>query len=328
MKFNKLIKHTLKSFLGYKSEGIGIILTRRCNLSCHYCKIKNNDILPENELSLKQWQIIIAKLIKNKHQHFIFTGGEPLLYPDIFKLIDSTSKNALTSLITNTYLLSETVFTKLKNLNFLTFSIDTFTENESLQKNTLKQLPLIAENCKKYKINPAAIITITKQNVLDIPMIIKELTKYKIPALLSIIHSDKYDTFDFRGYSPNLEFTTNDDFKNLELLQTTLLQMKKEKFLIAERNEFIKNMILFCKGNYQIKCPACDKFLTIDYTGNIKACHDIPASKINALTFTNYTEMKQEVKKTIPANCNCYYDCYFNSQYSLTNRLFHHISRI
>lgn len=329
MKFHRLVKHTLKTFLGYKAEGIGIILTRRCNLTCAYCKIKDNSEKTKNtELSLDQWQTIIDKFTQKKHQHFIFTGGEPLLFPDVYKLIDYTSKKAMTSLITNTTLLNEENFSNLKNLDFLTFSADTAGENNIFEKNANDKLKLIHNNCKKYNIDPAAIITITAKNIEEVPTIIKELTAYKIPALLSIIHSSASRQFEFRGNTPELEFSTDAQINELKTLQNTLLQMKREKYLIAERNDFIKNMSEFCQNNYQIKCPAGDKFMTIDVNGQIKVCHDIPASSINALSFTDYNEMKNAIKQTIPKTCNCYYDCYYNSQYSLINRLLHHASRI
>ena len=97
----------------HKISGVGIILTRRCNLECDYCNvIRSNN---KKELKTEEWKKIITKFIKNKHIHFVFTGGEALLYPGIFELIDFTSKHALVSLISNGKLLTQENLKRLKN---------------------------------------------------------------------------------------------------------------------------------------------------------------------------------------------------------------------
>jgi MoaA/NifB/PqqE/SkfB family radical SAM enzyme len=322
MKLTRLVNIGTKYLLGHTLDGLGLIVTRRCNLTCPYCKIINE---PKEELSTEQWKKIINRFIENKHAHFIFTGGEPLMYPGIYELISFASKKAATSLITNTSLLNEETFTKLKDLDFMTFSCDAL-EQKTLQKNTLSKLPLIQEQCKKYDIKASAIITVTSKNVDEIPLIIKQLHRHGIASLLSLIHSDKGD-YDFRGYAPSLEFRTEQDLRNLERLQKTLLTMKKYGFKIAEQNDFIKNMSTYAKGEYQMHCPATEHFFTIDTDGYIKACHDTKASSVNALTFEDYNAMKKEVKATIPQHCTCYYDCYFNSQHRLKNYILQTITR-
>lgn len=322
MKLQRVLKLGTKHLLGYTLDGVGLNLTRRCNLSCPYCKIINQ---PKKELTVKDWKMIIKKFVDNKHEHFIFTGGEPLLYEGVYELISYTSKYAATSLITNTSLLTEETFTQLKDLDFLTFSCDAL-ESDVLQKNTLNKLPLIEKQCKKYSIKPSAIITITSQNVDEVPLIIKRLKKYDVSSLLSLIHSDKGD-YDFRGYAPSLEFKTREDIANLEKLQTTLLTMKKNGFRIAEQDAFINNMTTYAQKKYQMQCPATQNFFTIDTDGYIKACHDTKPSKVNALTFTNYNTMKKTVQETIPKQCTCYYDCYFNSQHRMKNYLLQVLKR-
>jgi MoaA/NifB/PqqE/SkfB family radical SAM enzyme len=307
----RLASFGIKHLLGYKVQGIGLILTRRCNLTCSYCKIIEYQ---KEELSTNDWKKIIRKFQDNNHRHFIFTGGEPLLYPGVFDLITFASRRSLTSLITNGTLLTPERFKRMKNLDFLTFSYDS--DSDTHQKNTTTKLSLITRMCKRYSITPSAIITITKRNVQEIPTIIKRLNRYKIPALLSLIHSD-VGPYDFRGHAPDLEFQTPEDLKRLNRLQKTLLKMKRNGYRISEKDAFIKNLSTYAKKEYQIKCPATEPFFTIDTDGAIKACHDMPASSINALTFRNYNKMKKEVKKTVFKDCTCYYDCYFNSQYSL-----------
>ncbi|MFW6024719.1 MAG: radical SAM protein [Candidatus Woesearchaeota archaeon] len=159
MNLSRKVKFGLKYLTGHKIQGVGINLTRRCDLNCSYCQIKDNSS-KEKELSNIEWKKIINKFIKNKHAHFIFTGGEPLLYEGVFDLIDYTSKSALTSLITNTNQLNKNNAHKLKNLDFLTFSWDTTTKDNTFKKNSLSKLKLIERTSKRYNIKPSTIITI------------------------------------------------------------------------------------------------------------------------------------------------------------------------
>jgi len=320
----RLIKFGFKYLLGYKLSGVGLIITRKCNLNCSYCKIIKEN---KSELNTKEWFRVIDNFVKNKHAHFIFTGGEPLIRNDVYDLVTYASKNALTSLITNTTYLTNITFPKLKNLDFLTFSCDSLTSDKGFEKNTLNKIDLISKWCKRLNIKPSAIITVTSKNVTDVPLIIKKLNLKRISVLLSLIHSSKNPQFEFRSYTPNLEFRSSDDFKNLRVLVRKLILMKKKGFKILESNSYLSNMENYVKGKYQIKCPATKPFFTVDCDGYIKPCHDIYASKVNALDFSDYLSMKKEVSKMIPKSCNCYYDCYFNSQNRLKNFIFQFFNR-
>ncbi|MGM5481915.1 MAG: radical SAM protein [Nanobdellota archaeon] len=309
MRILRLVRFGLKYLLGYKVDGIGLILTRRCNLNCPYCKIKSNS--NSTKLSVSSWKKIIDKFVENKHIHFIFTGGEPLLYKDLPSLINYASKKSITSLITNATLINPEYFKKMKNLDYLTFSIDELFNKNGFEKCPVDKLEMIKINSAKYGIETSAIITINSQNIDDVPSIIKKVNSYGIPVLLSLLHSDE-GNYDFRSYVPDLEFKTQKQVAKLRELEMTLLRMKKEGYMISENNDFIKNMANYVTGKFKIQCPAANYFFTINNDGFIKACHDMKPSKINALEFKDYGKMRIELKKTIMPSCNCYYDCYFN----------------
>jgi MoaA/NifB/PqqE/SkfB family radical SAM enzyme len=326
MKFLRLSRFGWDYVSGKKIQGVGLILTRRCNLSCKYCKIKDN-ASGKRELSVAQWKKAVDNFAKNGHRHFIFTGGEPMLYSGLSELMDYTSKKALTSLITNASYLDDQTFPGLKNLDFLTFSRDSLGKDGTFEKDALPRLELISRWCRKLKITPSAIITVTSKNVKEVPDIVRKIDRYGISILLSYIHSSGEDSYEFRNHVPELEFRTRSDFQDLAAFQETMLRMKRDGFRIAESDNFIRNMINFAQGRYRLKCPATDPFFTVDVDGRIKPCHDIPASGVSALDFQDYFKMKHEVSKCIPAGCNCYYDCYFNSQDGFKNLLFQLLHR-
>lgn len=322
MRTRRFIRFGLKRLAGAEVHGIGLNLTRRCNLDCEYCRIVDNSRERfEKELSVDQWKQIIDRFVRFGHTHFVFTGGEPFVYRGLYELIDYASTKAMTSVITNTTFLNPERFEKIRNLDFLTFSFDTVhDDSEVFTKNPTERLGLISEYCKRYDITPSAILTVTSKNHDQVPRMIELLDAHGVSSMLSIIHSAEED-FDFRNYTPDLEFQTEQDRANLGRLQERLLTMKRAGYSIAETEEFIGDMHRWVDGTWQIDCPAADPFFTVDYDGRIKACHDTPASRVSALDFEDYEAMRREVKKSIKPNCNCYYNCYVYGRNSMVQDL-------
>lgn len=98
---------------------IGLVfeLTNKCNLNCKWCGVKKGkDILSYDK--------IVSVIDKNKPRFVEFTGGEPLLRKDIFKLIDyCKSKGIYVCLNTNGTLIDDNISKKL-NCDIMRISID------------------------------------------------------------------------------------------------------------------------------------------------------------------------------------------------------------
>jgi len=308
MKLARKIKFGSKIFT-HKLTGIGIILTRDCNLNCTYCQvIKQNN---HRNLKLGQWKQIIDNLIKNKYLQFVFTGGEPLLYPHIFELIDYTYPKALTSLITNGTLLTKENIGKLKNLDFLNISLDALPNDTSFKKTAFKQLPLIYDFAKKFKRKVFIITCITKKNIEQIPEIIRIISHYKFDFRISMLHSGG-ENHSYRGYHPELDFRTEEDMEKIKTFQHQILEMKAQGYRIAESTSFINDIMYHVKKSFQMDCWASEDYFCINNDGYLMACHDSLPSQINALDNYTLTDMKANLKKTLPSDCTCFYDCYYN----------------
>ena len=61
-------------------------LTRGCNLRCKHCLNNSGEVMP-NQLNEKEFEDLIIELSKAGIQEIRLTGGEPLLYKNIYKLI-------------------------------------------------------------------------------------------------------------------------------------------------------------------------------------------------------------------------------------------------
>lgn len=120
---------------------ITIFMTYRCNLNCPMClyagyrqKHKFSD-----EIDINFAKKILPELKKFKPGVY-FSGGEPLLNRDIYKIISLFSKNGiLTALTTNGFLLEKSAQNIVNSgLEFLSFSLDHFNEDQHDQSRNVK----------------------------------------------------------------------------------------------------------------------------------------------------------------------------------------------
>ncbi len=110
---------------GRTVSNIRISLTQACNLNCIYCHAEGEKN-PEQELSAEQ----IAEILRVAQSFGIrsvkFTGGEPLMRPDLAQIIRSVPPGMEVSLTTNATMLAERA-QELKDagLNRVNVSLDT-----------------------------------------------------------------------------------------------------------------------------------------------------------------------------------------------------------
>lgn len=101
-----------------------LIITRRCNLSCGYCAEYDNfsEPVPAGELKRR-----IDALHRLGAANITLLGGEPLMHPDVAEIVAYAGRRSNTSLVTNGFLLRNSVIESLNEagLNNLTVSIDT-----------------------------------------------------------------------------------------------------------------------------------------------------------------------------------------------------------
>lgn len=311
----RFVRFGLDALVGRTLTGVGLILTRRCNLDCPYCGvIERGSEARRRELTSSEWCRVVDRFVSHGHRHFILTGGEPLLYDGLVEVLEHTAQRGLTSLITNATLLDDEALRRLRRLDFLTFSWDTLGANGGgLVKDPSARVASIAQGCRRHAILPSAIVTVTARNLDEVVPIVLRLDREGVPALLSVLHSGGKG-FDFRGDSPLHAFHTEQDCARLERLGERLIALKRSGVRVAESEAFLRGMAAFVRGTFQMRCPAANPFFTVDVDGRIKACHDAPPSSVSALTFDDYDSMRRAVRATAPRDCNCYYDCYFEAR--------------
>lgn len=118
-----------------------LIPIRRCNLSCAYCNEFDHNSPPVPFAALKARVDRLAELGAGA---VTLSGGEPLLHPDVVRIVKHIRcRGLLAGLITNGYLLSQALIEELNEagLDYLQISVDNLQADGISQKSWRPLLP-------------------------------------------------------------------------------------------------------------------------------------------------------------------------------------------
>jgi cyclic pyranopterin phosphate synthase len=96
----------LKDSFNRPVSNLRVSLTPKCNLSCIYCH-KEGEKSPKDQLSAEEIAEILRVAAKFEIRSVKFTGGEPLLRPDLLEIVQSVPAGMESSLTTNGTLLAD-----------------------------------------------------------------------------------------------------------------------------------------------------------------------------------------------------------------------------
>lgn len=192
------------------------LLTRKCNLHCDYCRIVKNyknqpSIYPpmkhyiENEMSTHDVLLGLERLKKHNPDAFhIWYGGEPLLRPDLFKIINFCNKNEIhyTIISNNTEKvqpLMKELFSKVEYIEGFTASIDPIIY-QNKDNDIFKKSFLGFQKLKEYSSvikDAVAEITVTNENLEYLELLVRDLTNEGINSDITFVDIAKNDYYDF-----------------------------------------------------------------------------------------------------------------------------------
>lgn len=111
-------------------ESLHIELTKKCNLKCYYCYNESAPHVNETALSSEQIFLLLSELSEKGLTVVEITGGEPLLHPDFFKIVDYCYNHLqLFSILTNGTLINEAFVEKImpyKSKIVFSISLDSY----------------------------------------------------------------------------------------------------------------------------------------------------------------------------------------------------------
>lgn len=171
-----------------KPKRVIVEITDKCNFRCKHCFANKKDF----ELSIQSWKKIFENICKEKIQSITITGGEPLLYKDLFNLLKVVKfKKTLLTLDSNASLINQNNIQTIEKY-FKKVRISHYGINRSWHANTnskafdeerfLSVLKLLCESKLKVQVK----IPLFPNNVKNIFKILDSLKAYEVDEIVLI----------------------------------------------------------------------------------------------------------------------------------------------
>jgi len=214
-------------------------ITCDCNLRCKHCLSDSGKPHP-NELNTLEAKKLIDSLEKMKVFNIDFSGGEPLIRPDIFELLEYASqKKICINLITNGALITKEIIDRLENTNIfqLQLSIDgigntheDFRGIKGSYERTINSIKLLRN--ANYGVVVSSVVT--KQNINELPKIIDVAIDLGVSS-----------------YKTTLFMPTGRGKKNEDELLLTQQDVKKFTLMMIEKKKEIGDKFnISCETDY------------------------------------------------------------------------------
>ena len=171
-----------------KPKRVIIEITDRCNFRCKHCFANKNDY----ELTINSWKKIFENICKTKIQSITITGGEPLLFKDLFTLLKQVKvRKTLLALDTNASLINESNV-KLIEKFFKKVRVSYYGINRSWHANTqskalneekfFNSLKLLCDSKIKVQVK----IPLFANNVKNLFTMLDKLKEYRVDEIVLI----------------------------------------------------------------------------------------------------------------------------------------------
>ena len=164
-------------------------VTRACNLKCVHCYARAVDRTHERELNHEQGLSLIDDMAAFGAPVVLFSGGEPLMRPDLVELANyAVSKGMRAVISTNGTLITKYKAKELKEvgLSYVGVSLDGMEEiNDRFRgrKGAFKDAMAGIINCQEVGLKVGLRFTINRMNTAEVPRIFDLLEKYQIPRV-------------------------------------------------------------------------------------------------------------------------------------------------
>lgn len=302
----RLGKSFFHSWLAYTRDSTpqpfsaSFVVTNRCNIHCSYCNFPN---LNPAQLDLKSIERLFLQLVQIKVMRLGILGGEPLMRPDIGKIIDLAKKMKFFVSLNSNLLLYEKNRHKLELVDLFFTSLDgnseTHQRNRGFQHydQILAALETITTSGK-----PAiAICVITENNLDQVPFLIEQAVQRRFK-----LHFQPQcgDTEIVRG-----KLSSSVSNKTLQSFWKDLLKAKQAGAPIASSTAYLRflsrweDFQVSAKFDPQQRCAAGRGFLFIDPQGNAYPCA-YTQGKVAPISLLENSWQESFSKKTPCTTCS------------------------
>ena len=167
-----------------------VVVTRRCNLACGYCNEYDNFSPPVPLRDVLAWVDHLAAL---KTASITFTGGEPLLHPDLDHIVRAArERKMIVTMITNGFRLTRDWIERLNaaDLQGMQISIDNLKPDDVSMKSLASvegKLALLSKHAR-FKVNVNSVLGITNERTQDVVTVARTAAKYGLQHSVGVLH--------------------------------------------------------------------------------------------------------------------------------------------
>lgn len=283
-----MIAHALKS--PYHPILVHLIPIRRCNLSCTYCNEYDDFSNPvPTDVLLHRIDLLAALGSANIH----ISGGEPLLHPDIVRIIRHVcSHKIFAGLLTNGYLLTRDLIQELNaaGLDYLQISVDNVRPDDVSKKSLKvldKKLQWLAE-LAEFEVNINSVVGASKENVEDAVTVAERAAKLGLKSTVGIIHD---------GHGQLVEFN-----EQQQGIYQKAISLNQKSFVgVSYYNQFQKNLMQGRPNQWH--CRAGSRYLYVCEEGLVHYCSQQrghPGIPLEQYTHENLERENVSVKPCAP----------------------------
>ncbi len=182
----KLPSHLLQ-FSKDKKPVVVWNMSRRCNLKCIHCYSSSQNRLYPDELTTEEAKVMIEDLAAFGAPVLLFSGGEPVMRPDLPELAQFAVDHGMRAVIST----NGTLITKEKakifhqiGLSYVGVSLDGMEATHDRFRGVAGAFDAAIQgirNCREMGIKVGVRFTINRHNVDDVPAIFDLLEKEEIP---------------------------------------------------------------------------------------------------------------------------------------------------
>ena len=292
-------------------------ISEACNLKCKHCYQKDHSpfqlAYPQLLSILDQYKNLLREL--NKPGHINLTGGEPLVSPFLFPLLDrfkDDKKLYSFSLLTNGTLIDPDIAAKLAGYRpaYVQVSLEgnRKTNDDIRGKGTYVKIAKAIKQLKANNIFVSLAFTAQSANYRQFPQVVR----YAVNNHVDVVWSDRY-----------LPLNEDKDIKalNKEETQEYLWLMQRERNrLVAKKNcstkvAMYRALQFQMTNDFPYACSAGDTLLTVMENGDLVPCRRMPITVGNLLNenmsylYKNSPLLKQLREDNIPDECReCEHD--------------------
>jgi MoaA/NifB/PqqE/SkfB family radical SAM enzyme len=237
-----------------------VIPIRRCNLACAYCNEFDETSPPVDTAEMLKR---IDRLAELGLSSLTFSGGEPLLHPDLDLLIRRVrERGMLAGVLTNGFLLNEARIARLNKagLDYLQISIDNVEPDDTSLKSlkTLDSRLVMLSELAEFHVNINSVLGAGFKNPTDALTVAKRAVALKLTSTVGVIHDGDGQLKAFGA-------------REREIYQQVRNLAKGSYSRINQHNPYQKNL-LAGKPNDWWWCRAGGRYLYICEDGLVHYC--------------------------------------------------------